>query len=87
MSTRPVNAMVAIVLALLPLPALKLLAQLNRGCGDGLCGFFSGILILGCLAVATVVFVARSARRSEAPAIFRWVPLLLWAMTIIPLVR
>jgi hypothetical protein len=65
MQARPVNAIGAIVVALLPFPALKLLDQLNRGCGDGLCGFFSGLLILGGLAVATLVFVVRSARRDE----------------------
>jgi hypothetical protein len=80
------NAAVAIVLSLLPVPAMKLLDQLNRGCGDGLCGFFSGLLILGGLAVATLVFLALSARRKEAPAFLRLIPFGLWALALVPLV-
>lgn len=87
MTARPVNAIVAIVLALLPLPAMKLLDHLNRGCGDGMCGFFSGLLILGGLAVATVVFVTRSANRNESPAALRLAPLVLWLLAMVPLVR
>lgn len=86
MQLRPLSAMLAIGIALLPLPAMKLLDHLNRGCGDGLCGFFSGVLILGGLAIATVVFVVRSARRQEAPAILRLVPLALWAAALVSLV-
>lgn len=74
----PVNAMISIAIALMPLPAMKVLDHLNRGCGDGLCGFFSGLLILGGLAVATVIFVVRSARRNEPPPVLRLVPLVLW---------
>ncbi len=85
-SSRPLNAIVATVLSLLPVPALKLLDHLNRGCGDGLCGFVSGLLILGSLAVATLVFVRRSVRRNETPAALRWLPLPLWALTVVPLV-
>lgn len=85
MLSRSINAIVAIGVALLPLPAMRLLDHLNRGCGDGLCGFLSGLLILGGLAIATVVFVVRSARRGEAPAILRWVPLALWALALVPL--
>lgn len=85
MPTQPVNAIVAIVLALLPLPAMKLLDHMNRGCGDGLCGFFSGLLILGTLAAATLVFMNRSARRKEAPVILRVVPLALWTLALVPL--
>ncbi len=85
-SSRPVNAIAAIVLALLPLPALKLLDHLNRGCGDGLCGFFSGLLILGTLATATLIFIRRSARSNETPAALRWAPLPLWALIVVPLI-
>ena len=86
MPSRPINAIVAVLLSLLPIPALKLLDVLNRGCGDGLCGFFSGLLILGSLAVATLVFVGRSARRGETPAALRWAPLPLWALSVVPLI-
>lgn len=85
MQARPVNAIGAIVVALLPFPALKLLDHLNRGCGDGLCGFFSGLLILGGLAMATLVLVVRSARRGETPELLRMVPLVLWVLTFVPL--
>ena len=81
---RPTNAIVAIIVALLPLPALWLLDYSSRGCGDGLCGFFSGILILGTLAVATLVFLVRSARRNETPHALRVVPLLLWTVVLFP---
>ncbi|MCB1550239.1 MAG: hypothetical protein KDJ41_20755 [Hyphomicrobiaceae bacterium] len=87
MLSRSRNAVVASALALLPLPAMKLLDHLNRGCGDGLCGFFSGLLILGGLAVATVVFLVRSARRGETPAVMRFVPLALWVAALAPLFR
>lgn len=86
MSTRPVNALVAIALALLPIPAMKLLDHMNRGCGDGLCGFFSGLLILGGLAIATLVFVTRSARRGETPELLRLAPFVLWALALLPMV-
>jgi hypothetical protein len=87
MQGRPVNAMVAIGVALLVWPALWLLDRMNRGCGDGLCGFFSGLLILGALAAVTAVFVMRSARRGETPGLLRWVPMLLWLVVVVPLVR
>lgn len=82
MPQRPINAILAIGLALLPWPALNLLDHLNRGCGDGLCGFFPGILILGGLAVGTLVFVVRSAWRSETPAWLRLVPFVLWLLLV-----
>jgi hypothetical protein len=81
------NAIFAIVLALLPVPAMMLLDYLNRGCGDGLCGFFTGLLILGGLAIATLVFVARSARRGETPSFLRMIPFALWALGLVPMVR
>jgi hypothetical protein len=80
------NATVAIVLSLLPVPAMKLIDHLNRGCGDGLCGFFSGLLILGGLAAATLAFVARSARRKEMPAFIRLIPFALWALALVPMI-
>jgi hypothetical protein len=85
MQSRPINAVIAIILALLPLPAMRWLDYLNRGCGDGLCGFFSGLLILGGLAVATLVFLVRSARRGETPGLLRLVPFVLWALALAPL--
>lgn len=86
MPARPVNAVIAIALALLPLPAMKLLDHMNRGCGDGLCGFLPGLLILGGLAIATLVFLVRSARRNEAPALLRLIPFIFWPMILAPLV-
>lgn len=82
----PLNATIANGLALLPLPALKILDHLNRGCGDGLCGFFSGLLVLGGLAIATLVFLNRSARRNETPAFLRLTPFGLWTLVLTPLV-
>jgi len=79
------NAIIAIVLSLSPLPVLKLLDTFNRGCGDGLCGFFSGLLILGALFAATVFFMIRSGRRNEAPAVLRLVPIALWMLAFAPL--
>lgn len=87
MASRPINALVAVALSLLPLPAMKLLDHLNRGCGDGLCGFFSGLLMFGGLAVATMIFLARSARRGETPPLLRLVPLVLWIVVLVPLLR
>lgn len=81
-SSHPVNAYVAMALAVLPLPAMKALDVLNRGCGDGLCGFFSGLLILGALAAACIYFIVRSARRSERPALLRLLPLPIWAAAL-----
>lgn len=86
MQPLPGNALLAIFLALLPLPTIKLLDFINRGCGDGLCGFFSGFLILGGLVVATLLILARSARRNETPAILRVIPVALWLLALIPLV-
>lgn len=86
MQARAVNAIIAIVLSLLPWPALRWLDHLNRNCGDGLCGFFPGLLVLGALVVATLVFVIRSARRHEAPSLLRLVPPVLWALAIVPLI-
>ena len=85
MHARPLNAMVAIGLSLLPLPVLRLLDLLNSSCGDGLCGTLSGLLILGTLAAATLVLLIRSARRNETPALLRWVPSVLWIVAIVPL--
>lgn len=85
MPLRAMNATIAIVLALLPLPAMRLLDHLNRGCGDGLCGFFSGLLVLGALAIATLVFLVRSARRDERPVVLRMAPPLLWVLAFAPL--
>ncbi len=86
MQTRPVNVGIAIGLALLPWPALKLLDTLNKGCGDGLCGFFPGLFILGGLAAATIFFIVRSARRREEPGFLRFVPPVLWLTGLVPLV-
>jgi hypothetical protein len=85
MFSRAFNATIAIAISLLPLPAMKLLDYLNRGCGDGMCGFFSGLLILSGLAVATLVLVGRSARRNETPSLLRLVPFALWAFALVPM--
>lgn len=82
MRMRAINAIIAVVLSLLPLPAMSLFEHLNRNCGDGLCGFFTGLLILGVLAMTTLVFVIRSALRGESPAVLRWVPVALWIVTV-----
>ena len=87
MSLRAVNAIIAIAISLVPRPALKLLDHLNRGCGDGLCGFFSGLLVLGALGAATVAFIVRSARRQESPAALRFAPIVLWLLIFVPLFR
>lgn len=86
MPSRRTNALLAIGLALLPLPAMKLLDHVNRGCADGLCGFWSGLLILGGLVSATLVFLVRSARRNETPGLLRLVPFALWVMALVPLI-
>ena len=85
MQLRSPNVLIAIALSLLPLPAMKALDQANSGCGDGMCSFFSGLLILGGLAIATLVFVGRSAKRGETPALLRWVPLAMWAIALVPM--
>ncbi len=86
MAARPVNALLANALALLNWPALAVMERANSGCGDGLCGVFSGLLVLATLAAAALVFVLRSARRSETPALLRVTPFLLWAVALGPLV-
>ena len=85
MPSRAAYAIIAIVFSLVPLPAMRLLDHLNRGCGDGLCGFFSGLLILGALCAATLFFVIRSARRKETPAVLRLIPIALWALAFVPM--
>ena len=82
---RAKNAILAILVSLLPLPALRLLDYFNRGCGDGLCGFFSGLLILAALVAATLVFMIASARRNETPAFLRLIPIALWMVAFVPL--
>jgi len=42
-------------------------------------------LTLGGLAGATLIFLVRSARRNELPAILRLAPLALWAISLVPL--
>lgn len=85
MNFQAANASVAILLSLLPLPVLQLLDHLNRDCGDGLCGFFSGLLILAALGAVTLFFMNRSVRRDERPAILRLAPIALWILAFIPL--
>jgi hypothetical protein len=86
MPPRAVNAIIANAVSALPVPALKALDHANSSCGDGLCGFFPGLLIVGTLAVATLTFIGRSSRRGETPAILRLVPFALWALAVTPLV-
>lgn len=85
MLSRSRNALAAIAVALMPFPGMQLLDYLNRGCGDGLCGFFSGSLLLGGLAVATLYLVTRSARHGEKPAMLRLIPFALWLLAMAPL--
>jgi len=85
MRTRPVNAMIAIAVAILPTPTLRLLDHFDSSCGDGLCSLFPALVFLGGLVAATLVFVGRSARRNEKPAILRLVPFALWALAVVPL--
>jgi hypothetical protein len=85
MASRPINALIAIASSLLPIPVLVLTDRLNQVCGDSMCGLFSGILIVAALAVATVVFVVRSARRHETPGWLRFIPLALWLLVFMPL--
>ena len=82
----PFNLVVACVFALAPMPAMALLDQAGRGCGDGLCGFIPGLLIFGGLVAGTLVFVARSARRAETPAFLRWLPFPLLILALAPMV-
>ena len=82
----PVNLVVACALALAPLPAMAMLDQAGRGCGDGLCGFIPGLLIFGGLLAGTLAFDVRSARRAETPAFARWLPLPLWILALAPMV-
>jgi hypothetical protein len=85
MPSSPVNAMIAIALALLPVPALMVLDHLDRDCGDGLCSFFPALFVLGTLAAATLIFVGRSARRNERPAFLRLLPFALWTLALVPM--
>jgi hypothetical protein len=87
MRSLPTNALISVALSLGPLPAMKFLDHLNRGCGDGLCGFFSGLLVLGGLAAGSLVFLVRSARRGESPPLLRLGPLILWAAALLALTR
>lgn len=82
---RPINAIAAIVVALLPIPVLRLVDHFNRGCGDGLCGFFSGILLLAGLVVTLLVLLRRSATRDEQPWYLRLVPLPLLLLALYPM--
>jgi hypothetical protein len=78
-------AILAIIVSVLPLPALRLLDYFNRGCGDGLCSFFSGLLVLAVLMAATLLLLVASARRGETPAFLRWLPVVLWILAFAPL--
>lgn len=86
MLQRSPNAILATGVSLLPLPALKLLDALSSGCGDGLCGFLPGLIILGTLAAATLALLLRSARQKETPIALRVVPLILWVLALVPLI-
>jgi hypothetical protein len=83
MQTRPVNAILAIAAAALPLPLLWMVDRMSGPCGDGLCGFFSGVLVIGALVVATMVFLVRSSRRNERPGLLRVIPIVFW-LAILP---
>ena len=85
MRSQSINALIAILLAILMLPTLMLLDYLNRGCGDGLCGTFSGLLVISVMVIATLVFIRRSARRNESPAFLRLIPFVVWLMLLFQL--
>ncbi|MGE3247833.1 MAG: hypothetical protein AB7F96_07050 [Beijerinckiaceae bacterium] len=85
MQTFPINMALAIVFSLLPFPSLKLLDYANRGCGDGMCGFFSGLLVIGGLLLGTIIFTVRGQRRAEKPESLLLAPLLLWPLSFVPL--
>lgn len=86
MSTFPMNAIIANALAAAAWPLLMLLDRMNADCGDGLCGSFSGALLVVGLVVAVVVMLVRSARRRETPAALRFTPLLILAAILVPAV-
>jgi hypothetical protein len=72
--------------ALLPFPALVVLQRLRPACGDGLCGFWDSLLVLAALLAITIVLIARSANRDETPALLRIVPLVIWILSLAPLI-
>jgi hypothetical protein len=73
---------VACVLAALVLPALWLLdASRTSPCGDGLCGFWEGLLIWGGLTTASLVFLVIGLARGEPR---KWLALVALALLIAP---
>jgi hypothetical protein len=78
------NATVAIIISLLPLPAIKLLQYLNRGCVTAYAVFFrprNPRRSLRC----DLVFIARSASLKEHPPVLRLIPIALWKLALVPL--
>lgn len=82
MSKLPVNALVATGISLLPVPALLILDRMNTGCGDGLCGFIPSTIILVIVALMTVLFMLRSARAGEKPAVVLILPAVILVSTL-----
>lgn len=66
---RPACFAAAIVAALLVAPLLYLYDRTAPACGDGLCGFGAGILILGGCLLASVILIVAGWVRGERP---RW---------------
>lgn len=82
MSKLPLNALIAIGVSLLPMPALLLVDRMNSGCGDGLCTFVPGIAVLVTIAVLALAFMLRSARVGEKPAVLLILPAVILAATL-----
>jgi hypothetical protein len=81
MSSRPTYALIAIALSVAVWPAMMIVDYATRPCGDGLCGFFPGLIVLAGLVGGTLFATFKSARRNEEPALLRTVPLLIWALS------
>lgn len=81
----PRNAIVAIACALLVYPGLMFVERASQPCGDGLCSFWPGAMVVVGLFVATFVFVLRSMSRGETPRWLLIVPWLIWALIARPM--
>jgi hypothetical protein len=75
----PLNAILAILAALLVYPGLRLLDR-AQGCGDGLCGFIPGLMLILALLAGTIIFTRRGLKRSEQPQWLFLAPPALWLM-------
>jgi hypothetical protein len=76
----PLNAALAVLSALLVYPGLRLLDR-AQNCGDGLCGFIPGLLLMGVLLAATIIFTRRGLKRGETPGWLFLAPPAIWLFT------